>query len=89
MRNVLVMGAAALIACAPEQTEPDSTFAPSASRGAGGRDREPTLLARAILPSDAYQPGPESGVFIGPNNGVVPPFPGQPIPGFSDRKSVV
>jgi hypothetical protein len=45
--------------------------------------REPTLLARAILPSDAYQPGPPSGAAIGPANGVTPPFPGQPIPGFS------
>jgi hypothetical protein len=44
---------------------------------------EPTLLARAILPSDAYQPGPPSGNFIQPDNGVTPPFPGQPIPGFS------
>jgi glycerophosphoryl diester phosphodiesterase len=46
-------------------------------------DREPTLLARAILPSDAYQPGPPSGAFIQPDNGVTPPFPSQPIPGFS------
>jgi hypothetical protein len=46
-------------------------------------DREPTLLGRAILASDAYQPGPESGAFISPDNGVTPPFPGQPIPGFS------
>jgi hypothetical protein len=44
---------------------------------------EPTLVARAILPSDAYQPGPPSGAFIAPDNGVTPPFPGQPIPGFS------
>jgi hypothetical protein len=44
---------------------------------------EPTLLARAILPADAYQPGPPSGALVAPNNGVVPPFPGQPIPGFS------
>jgi hypothetical protein len=44
---------------------------------------EPTLLGRAILPSDAYQPGPPSGAFIAPDNGVTPPFPGQPIPGFS------
>lgn len=44
---------------------------------------EPTLEARAILPADAYQPGPQSGAFISPNNGVTPPFPGQPIPGFS------
>lgn len=43
----------------------------------------PTLLARAILPSDAYQPGPPSGAAAAPNNGVTPPFPGQPIPGFS------
>jgi hypothetical protein len=48
-----------------------------------GDDREPTLLGRAILPSDAYQPGPPSGAFISPDNGVTRPFPGQPIPGFS------
>lgn len=46
-------------------------------------DRQPTLLGRAILPSDAYQPGPPSGAFITGDNGVTPPFPGQPIPGFS------
>jgi hypothetical protein len=52
--------------------------------GAGSADNaEPTLLARAILPSDAYQPGPPSGAAVAPNNGVTPPFPGQPIPGFS------
>jgi glycerophosphoryl diester phosphodiesterase len=51
---------------------------------AGARsDRDPTLLARAILPSDAYQPGPPSGAAVAPNNGVTPPFPSQPIPGFS------
>ena len=44
---------------------------------------EPRLLARAILPSDAYQPGPPSGAAVAPANGVTPPFPGQPIPGFS------
>jgi hypothetical protein len=44
---------------------------------------EPALVARAILPSDAYQPGPPSGAFITGDNGVTPPFPGQPIPGFS------
>src|ERR687891_854203 len=46
-------------------------------------DRPPRLLGRAILPSDAYQPGPPSGAFITGDNGVIPPFPGQPIPGFS------
>lgn len=46
-------------------------------------DDTPTLLARAILPSDAYQEGPPSGALVNPDNGVTPPFPGQPIPGFS------
>jgi hypothetical protein len=44
---------------------------------------EPTLLGRAILSATAYQPGPPSGNFITGDNGIVPPFPGQPIPGFS------
>jgi hypothetical protein len=46
-------------------------------------ERPATLLGRAILQSDAYQPGPPSGAFITGDNGVTPPFPGQPIPGFS------
>jgi hypothetical protein len=54
-----------------------AAFAPAAD------GRESTLLGRAILPADAYQPGPPSGAFISPDNGVTPPFPGQPIPGFS------
>lgn len=62
------------------------TVAAAAGNGSsprGDSKREPTLLARAILPSDAYQPGPPSGAFITGDNGVTPPFPGQPIPGFS------
>ncbi len=44
----------------------------------------PELLGRAILPADAYQPGPPSGAALtGDLNGVTTPFPGQPIPGFS------
>jgi hypothetical protein len=54
-----------------------------AALGTAAGDREPTLLGRAILPSDAYQPGPPSGNFITPDNGVTVPFPSQPIPGFS------
>jgi glycerophosphoryl diester phosphodiesterase len=54
------------------------------ARGGGKPGRgEAQLLARAILPSDAYQPGPPSGALVNPDNGVTPPFPGQPIPGFS------
>jgi hypothetical protein len=51
--------------------------------GRSSEKDEPTLLARAILPSGAYRPGPPSGAFITGDNGVTPPFPGQPIPGFS------
>jgi hypothetical protein len=49
----------------------------------GAEQKEPTLLGRAILPADEYQPGPPSGAFITGDNGVTPPFPSQPIPGFS------
>jgi hypothetical protein len=55
-------------------------FAAVAPADNGG---EPTLLGRAILSATAYQPGPPSGNFITGDNGIVPPFPGQPIPGFS------
>jgi hypothetical protein len=46
---------------------------------------EPRLLGRALLSATAYQPGPVSGTQLSPAtvNGVTPPFPGQPIPGFS------
>lgn len=46
-------------------------------------DGQARLLGRAILAADAYQPGPPSGAFVASENGVAPPFPGQPIPGFS------
>ena len=63
-----------------------SDNADTALRARGGGKAGPgeaRLLARAILPSDAYQPGPQSGAMVAPTNGVTPPFPGQPIPGFS------
>jgi hypothetical protein len=45
---------------------------------------EPVLEGRALYSATQYQPGPSSGNSgVGANNGVVPPFPGQPIPGFS------
>jgi hypothetical protein len=59
------------------------SLATAAAVAPAADDQEPTLLGRAILPSDAYQPGPPSGAFIPPDNGVTPPFPSQPIPGFS------
>ena len=85
LRHTLVAAVVALAGCAPDPAGRDGRALPTAAR----LDRKPqdvdgaTLLARAILPSDAYQPGPPSGAFIGGDNGVTPPFPGQPIPGFS------
>jgi hypothetical protein len=41
------------------------------------------LSGWAEIPSTYRQPGPVSGQFAGPANGVTPPYQGQPIPGFS------
>jgi glycerophosphoryl diester phosphodiesterase len=45
----------------------------------------PILEGRAILPADTLAPGPPSGSMLGtaPINGVTPPFPSQPVQGFS------
>jgi hypothetical protein len=44
-----------------------------------------TLEGRAVLPARTFAPGPLSGTLLGsaPINGVLPPFPGQPVQGFS------
>ena len=41
------------------------------------------LSGWAEIPSTYRHPGPVSGQFTTPNNGVTPPYQGQPIPGFS------
>lgn len=41
------------------------------------------LSGWAEIPSTYLHPGPVSGQFAGPANGVTPPYQGQPIPGFS------
>ena len=41
------------------------------------------LSGWAEIPSTYRHPGPVSGQFAGPANGVTPPYAGQPIPGFS------
>src|SRR5688572_9131860 len=41
------------------------------------------LTGWAEIPHTYRHPGPVSGQFTTPNNGVVPPYQGQPIPGFS------
>jgi hypothetical protein len=45
----------------------------------------PTLEGRAVLPAETYAAGPVSGTLIGsgPFNGITPPFPSQPVQGFS------
>jgi hypothetical protein len=52
---------------------------------AAARDKVPTLEGRAVLPAETYAPGPVSGTLIGsgPFNGITPPFPSQPVQGFS------
>lgn len=89
MRTNPLAGAAALAtavmlaACTTDRPAPAAAdVALAANRGVDD-EQAPTLLARAILPATAYQPGPPSGAFIAGDNGIVPPFPGQPIPGFS------
>ena len=82
MRIPFAVVAVAVVACTPDDVAPNvlpTGVGPHFTQA----DAEPTLLARAILPADAYQPGPISGTLITGDNGVTPPFPGQPIPGFS------
>jgi glycerophosphoryl diester phosphodiesterase len=49
------------------------------------RTTEPRLVARAVLPADTFAAGPPSGTALGtaPINGRTPPFPAQPVQGFS------
>src|SRR5262245_57871055 len=81
--NLKIIALFVLVAACQEES-PVGTFKVDGANAATADDfTVPTLVARAILPSDAYQPGPSSGHFISPDNGVTPPFPSQPIPGFS------
>jgi hypothetical protein len=42
------------------------------------------LVGRAVLPASTFAPGPTSGQFTGPANGVTPPYVNQqPVQGFS------
>lgn len=47
---------------------------------------EVALEGRAVLPADTFAPGPPSGTQLPPSqpiNGRTPPFPSQPVQGFS------
>jgi glycerophosphoryl diester phosphodiesterase len=79
------------IAAASVLAVPAAALAHGGGHGHGGHPqtpapaKAPTLLARATLSATTYLPGPVSGTALAPTtvNGVTPPFPGQPIPGFS------
>lgn len=43
----------------------------------------PTLVGFASLPADTFASGPSAGHFLAPVNGRTPPFPSQPVQGFS------
>jgi len=64
-----------------------SLLALALAPGAAAHDDNdmPQLLGRAVLPADTFAPGPQSGTLLGtaPINGRTPPFPGQPVQGFS------
>jgi hypothetical protein len=57
--------------------------AANAALASDRRDDEFRLSGWAEIPSTYRHPGPVSGQFAGPANGVTPPYQGQPIPGFS------
>lgn len=66
--------------------ERDRPLASRAQGAAGGPLTERpkhALVGWAALPHGARSEGPSSGHFIRGENGVVPPFQGQPVPGWS------
>ncbi|NUP81751.1 MAG: esterase-like activity of phytase family protein [Nonomuraea sp.] len=84
-RRITTLTCAAALAFAlasPAVAEPAPTAADSGRTGFG----QATLTGFASLPAQTYVPGSEpSGSLLGtaPVNGVTPPFPGQPVQGFS------
>ena len=69
-----------LVACAVASLGAAGVSATPLTGKANGR-----LEARAILPANVTAPGPPSGAALGqgPFNGLTPPFPRQPVQGFS------
>lgn len=61
-----------------------AALVPAAATASGGDGNGIVRLSGwAEIPSTYRHPGPVSGQFTGGGNGVVPPYDGQPIPGFS------
>lgn len=87
-RHLLPLLAAATVLAVPATTAAahgDHGHGPGHGGHPAPQPAAPTLVARATLPATTYLPGPVSGSALSPTtvNGVTPPFPGQPIPGFS------
>jgi hypothetical protein len=75
-----IAAAAALAVMLPLQAQAQAAAQPAPTIAAN------TLIGWASLPGPTFSPGPVSGQFIGAgpfNDGHVPPFPGQPVQGFS------
>jgi hypothetical protein len=74
-----IAAAAALAVMLPLQAQAQAAAQPAPTIAAN------TLIGWASLPAATFSPGPVSGQFIGagPFNGHMPPFPGQPVQGFS------
>lgn len=58
-------------------------FAAGKAAPPAGDPARATLLARATLPAYAPAPGPPTGAFSDPNNGMTPPYPSQLVLGIS------
>ncbi|MGW5682091.1 esterase-like activity of phytase family protein [Nonomuraea sp. NPDC003754] len=83
MRRIAMMMCAGALAFGA--TAPAAAADPGADPRPGG-DGRATLTGFASLPARTFVPGsPPSGAQLGttPINGVTPPFPGQPVQGFS------
>jgi hypothetical protein len=86
--SILLLGALALVtnACAELDDDQEISGASQSLAKKPGPSAAPAheLTAWAALPQSARTPGPTSGQFATPANGVVPPFvAAQPIPGWS------
>ena len=70
--SLLALSLSALTACNDDNND---FFEPSIAT--------PTLVSFAKLDVETYAAGPNSGAFVKGGNGILPPFKGQPVQGFS------
>ncbi len=85
MKRITILMCAAAVALGAVAA-PAAADDPGAARSGHGSFGRATLTGFAALPAQTYVPGSEpSGSKLGsaPVNGITPPFPGQPVQGFS------